>query len=329
MPATILAPHVADPLRALETFPHRGLFHPLGFNVEIETNSLEILRAAQESWSAQAPISHSSPTLHVRLGVTPSRTDSCPPATSIRAFGHLLSIIADQENFAVCDLHHGTGFGWVTEASLSPRSYLRYNFLEAIVLCLLSSTHVTPLHGACVSRNGRGLLLCGDSGAGKSTLAYGCARAGWTFTSDDASYLLWHETTPRVRGNAHQFRFRPAARDLFPELQDHHLTPRTEGKPSIEIPTAELPNIRIATEAPIHAVIRLQRHQSDTIQLIPLPPTDLLPYLETSLFPLEGIRQLQAAALTSLARTSFYELRYRELDPAILRLQQLTDEVTK
>ncbi len=327
--ATIEAPQTpspTDPLMAQADLPLRQLFFPLGFAVELVTNSATILEAATESWGRQQQLSDAPP-LKIRLGQTAATSSICPPGASIRASAHLLSIIADADNFAVCDLRAGTAFGWVTEAAVAHRSYLRYHFLEAIVMCLLSCSRVTPIHGATVSLAGKGLLLCGDSGAGKSTLAYACARAGWTITSDDASYLLWREHSPTVRGNPHQLRFRPSARDLFPELVGRDITPRAEGKPSIEVPTAELPNIAIASQTPIHAILRLHRHASYEVQLTSLRPTDLQPYFTASLFPLDGIREAQLAALAPLLQLPLYEIRYRDLPSAIACLEELVHQL--
>ena len=160
-------------------------------------------------------------------------------------------------------------------------------------------------------------------GAGKSTLAYACARAGWSLTSDDASYLHWGEGPLRLRGNPHQVRFRPSAREIFPELQGRSLTPRTAGKPSIEVPTAELPNIAIAPESAVRAILRLHRHEGDEVTLTPLPPSDLQPYFEAPLFPLAEIFPLQVAPLHLLLRLPLYEFRYRDLPSAIACLEAL------
>ncbi len=320
-----IQPSDPDPLLALQSFPFRQTFHPLGFAMEIETNSPEILAAASASWAVQTAIPTPSPIhLKLRIGVTPSSRLDCPPATVLRASGHLLSIVADSENSAVCDLALGHAFCWVNQAALRHPSYLRYHFLEAITLCLLSASRVTPIHGAAVSLHGQGVLLCGVSGAGKSTLAYACARAGWTFTSDDASYLLWNHPTPTVRGNAHQVRFRPSATSLFPEVAGHPLTPRTEGKPSVEIRTCDLPLPALAPEATIHAIVFLKRHETPTARLTPLLAAHIAPYLEETLFPLESVRRLQSTSLHTLLRLPAYRLSYQHLDPAIAALTSLS-----
>lgn len=310
------------PLLARQEFAHCRTFYPLGFAVEIETNSMEILRAASESWKWQTCAS-TDPSLKIRLGVTQSSSSGCPTAPVARADGHLLSIVADAANFAVCDLLQGVAFGWVSEAALQSRLYVRYHFLEAIALSLISTSRASPLHAACVSLEGRGILLCGASGAGKSTLAYACARAGWTYTSDDASYLLWESATLDVRGNSHQVRFRPSAQELFPELQGRSLTPRMEGKPSIEVFAAELPGILTAKECQVHYTVLLNRRILTPAKLTQLTREEALRQLDGSLFALEWTRHPRAKALERLCTASMYELRYSDFEGAVRLLEQL------
>ncbi len=106
-------------------------------------------------------------------------------------------------NFYIVDLLQGFSFGWVNAAAISHRNYFRYHFLEAAALAHIVNRHAAPVHAACVERQGRGVLLCGDSGAGKSSLAFACARAGWTYVTDDASFLINGESERRVVGNCH------------------------------------------------------------------------------------------------------------------------------
>jgi hypothetical protein len=211
----------------------------------------------------------------------------------------------------------------VSEATLKNRLYFRYHFLEAIALSLISTSRASPLHAACVSFEGRGVLFCGASGAGKSTLAYACARAGWTFTSDDASYLLWESADLDVRGNAHQVRFRPSAKELFPELQGRSLTPRAAGKPSIEVFTAELPGIVTAKDSQVHYIVLLNRRISCQAELTPLTRDEMLPHLGGSLFAEEWAPHPRAKILERLCAATMYELRYADVEDAIGLLERL------
>jgi len=180
--------------------PLRRSFYPLGYSVEIMTNEPRVLAAAEESFG-HTRFTRQGTCLQIRVGVSKQMGSRCPPEPARRMFGHLYSLIADGENQALLDLNSGINFIWLTSAAMENPLYVRSNFLEKAVYLLLGAFVVTDIHAACVGRNGRGILLCGDSGAGKSTLAYACARTGWTFTSDDTSYMINHSAAPRVIGH--------------------------------------------------------------------------------------------------------------------------------
>jgi hypothetical protein len=313
---------VEDPLLCQVELPLRAVFYPLGFAFEIMTNSKAVLQAANESWG-HAKQRDSGPTLQLRIGVTAGTSGNCPPGPIVRGQDHLLSIVADAHNQAICDLQSGFAFAWLTEDALEHPSYVRYHFLEAVALNLISTSYATPLHAACVSRHGRGMLFCGPSGTGKSTLAYACARSGWVFTSDDSSYLKHRSDELRIVGNSHQLRFRPSAKDLFAELQGRSVTPRAEGKPSIEVPTAELPGIVTADEALIHHIILLNRRPSTHAELLPLPREAAQQYFQQSLQLPNKVQELQAETLKSLSAADVYELRYQDLQQAVACLALL------
>ena len=285
----------------------------------------DILDAAAESWS-HFHQRQATPTLQLRIGITDGGPKECPPAPVVRAQRYLLTIIADAHHQAVCDLRAGFAFVWLSRGAAQHRGYLRYHFIESNALTLISASYATAIHAACVSRHGRGMLLCGNSGAGKSSLAYACARAGWTYTSDDASYVLHSSDRPRVIGNSHQVRFRPSAKELFPELLGRSLTPRAEGKPSIEVPTSELPGLIATEEATVDYLIFLNRQPAAVAELMPLSKELALQHLYQDLYPINEIKQRQIAALEPLSAAKVYELRYCDLDQAVERLEILAPE---
>ena len=57
-----------DPVRSMTELPLRALFFPLGFPLEIHTNSPAVLAAAEQSWGLFQP-KFSYPPLTLRLGV--------------------------------------------------------------------------------------------------------------------------------------------------------------------------------------------------------------------------------------------------------------------
>src|SRR4051812_44637234 len=153
--------------------PLRATYYPLGFPVEVASNSAAVLAAAEQSWRLFRP-HFSHPPLVVEIGVDNAEPtqDELPPAPICRVREHLLTNIADGRNFINCDLKSGYAFGWITRSVAESPLYTRFHFIETAALAMLSSLRATALHAACVAPYGHGMLLCGDSGAGKSSLAF-------------------------------------------------------------------------------------------------------------------------------------------------------------
>jgi hypothetical protein len=304
---------------------HRS-FYPLGFAVEIFTNHPEVMEVAAESFGHRR-LRHGSDPLQIRIGVTKTKATRCPPEPTRREYNHLYSIVADSENQALLDLRTGANFVWLNGSALENRLYLRHNFVEKVVYLLLGASVVTDLHAGCVSKNGKGILLCGDSGAGKSTLSYACARAGWTYTSDDTSYLINSSRVPRVIGHAHRVRFRPDAKALFAELEPRETTPRMEGKASIEVPVCELPKIDTATEATVRSIVYLNRYPAAKGILLSLPRGSATERMSRELYSAGEIRARHEKVLERLAGIPTFELQYCSLDQAIEQLEHIAADL--
>ena len=304
-------------------FPLRALFYPLGFAIEIATNSRVVFETAQESWGKFVQRS-AAPTLHIRIGVLEGGDSECPPMPTVRIQRNLVSLIADAHNFAVSDIEQGFGFAWLNDSVIQNRSYLRYHFVEAMPLGLIDGLRATGIHAACVNFNGRGFLLTGDSGSGKSTLSYACARAGWTYITDDASFLAYDEDDLLVVGNSHQMRFRPSAAELFPELEGLDITPRAEGKPSVQIPTDQLPGIVTASSSHVDFIIFLNRKDPPEVpKLVPFPKEAARRAFTRIFHQLPEILRREEICIEKLLAAEVYELRYHDLDQAVQLLEAL------
>ena len=300
----------------------RRRFYPLGFAVEVVTNHPEVLEAAAESFGHRR-LRYGGTALQIRIGVTGSRSAKRPPDPVRREYNHLYSMVADTDNQALLDLRTGANFIWLNEGALKSRLYLRHNFLEKVVYLLLGSSVVTDVHAGCISKDGKGILLCGDSGAGKTTLSYACARAGWTYTSDDTSYLINGSLPPRVIGHAHRVRFRPDAKALFQELEHRAITPRMEGKASIEVPVSELPPIHTATEAVVRSIVYLKRYPEAQGTLTRLPRGTGAERMCKELYSAGEIRARHEEVLEKLANIPTFELHYCSVGQALQQLEEL------
>jgi len=317
---------LGDPVLARAAFPLRDTFYPLGFPLEIETNNEDVLTAAAANWHGFVKMFEARP-LRLRIGVREGRSSECPPAPISRVQQHLFANVADAQNFAVSDLAQGISTVWLTEAAVEHRSYLRYFFLEGTAMCLLSTSHTTAIHAACVERAGSGVLLCGDSGAGKSSLAYACARAGWTYITDDGCYMVNGRDDLLVVGNCNQARFRPSAMDLFTELKGRTITKRMQaGKPSIEIKTTALGNIATSPTSRVNHVVFLNRHSGARQELVPFPAEVAKYFMMQVLVSPPAVMEIQLDMIDRLLSSGALELRYHDLNWATDRLARLAEE---
>ena len=127
-------------------------------------------------------------------------------------------------------------------------------------------------------------------------------------------------------GHCHRARFRPSARALFPELASRSLTPRLEGKPSIEVPVSELPISRTSAEASVDSIVLLNRQPVEDPQLISLPAGTATEFLRRNLYSAGEIRTRHEWILGALWDTPTFEMQYSDLEKGIRALALLTPD---
>jgi hypothetical protein len=313
--------HPDDQLMLRAPLPHRAEFYPLGFAVQIASNSSAVLDLAADTWSGWTR-AFDRPPLDIRVivhldGPVPDREPV------YRAQKNLFTIIADSANFGICDLETGYCFCCVTPA-VAAAPYFRNHLLETMAYFTLDYLYITILHAGCVARNGRGVLLAGNAGAGKSCMAYACVKRGWTLMSDDFAALLRDPGDNHVIGRPHRMRFRPEALDLFPELKALSSSITPFGKHLFDLRTGAIPNVRTAGCCRAEKIVFLDRRDSGPADLLPLDPQEALnrfvydrPTWDPPVFD-QHRENIQA-----LLSRGVHTLRYSNFDDAIQILESL------
>jgi len=300
------------------------VLYPWGFPLMVKTNSREVLRQCRELWG-KFRLRRNRPPICAEVWALESDAAECPPAPTYRLMSGVWMTIADADNYCVLNLDSCKSRVVITRTALNYPLYAQY-FLLGMMACCVTVRFTTPIHAACVASHGKGVLLCGESGAGKSTLSYACARAGWTYVSDDATLLAQEDDSRQVIGNCHQIRFRPGAAKLFPELRDLEITPRAAGKPSIEVPTASMRKIHCAETVPAEFVVFLNRNWSGPPEIVPYSKDAARASMRKALFSSGKVRLAQHEAIKRLLEGEVLELRYTSLDAAVERLRELVME---
>jgi len=297
--------------------PFQDTFYPLGFSLIVTSNAETVLRRARAEWQSWTKTFDESPIrLYFEISDAPG---SQPPAIRFHARGNVFAFIADADNLAIGDTQTRSGTAWLSAGAIRDATYFNYHFLESIALELIVSLHLAPIHAGCVARDGRGVLLCGDGGAGKSSLSYACARRGWTFLSDDASYLLRKRASDSlILGHPQRVRLRPDAPRIFPELARFEAVIRGSGKAGLDLRTNSL-GIATATSALVDRVVILRRKTHGEPRLTPVDQSIARPFYHPFLYWWNAeIASAQQAAIDRLFAVSrVFTLEYSDLDAAV------------
>src|SRR5579864_1827402 len=103
MPESFTQQIAADPVLSKCELGLRRLYYPLGFPLELQTNSREVIEAATEAWGLFSQSFNIAP-MRLALGVKEGvETGPLPSKPTFLAREHLMAIIIDPDNFVMCD----------------------------------------------------------------------------------------------------------------------------------------------------------------------------------------------------------------------------------
>jgi hypothetical protein len=149
-----------------------------------------------------------------------------------------------------------------------------------------ASIGVLPLHAACLSIDGRGLLIAGASGTGKSTLSLALAKSGVDFLSDDWTYLAYDDGELYAHGMSAPIKLLPDATEYFPELGQHRLQVSLNGELAYELPPGDSLKLRVEGGCSPDCLVFYERVATGEPDLIRLSGDRARKYIRSSIEPL-------------------------------------------
>jgi energy-coupling factor transporter ATP-binding protein EcfA2 len=173
---------------------HRDI-HLLGARVRFESNSEHLLRLVDSAYAGlpRHKLSRVEPQLRVRLVLTPpgrKRASAEPAPLQMLSGAGLLAGATESSSFVVVSPHEKGALVVVAPRMLRFPYHTRYELIEFAVFTLATRVQgLVAMHGACVGRAGRGVLLLGPSGAGKSTVTLQCLIEGLGILAEDSVFV--------------------------------------------------------------------------------------------------------------------------------------------
>ncbi|HEY0748967.1 MAG TPA: hypothetical protein VGD63_19845 [Steroidobacteraceae bacterium] len=167
----------------------------LGARVRFESNSEELLRLVDSAYAGlpRHELSKVRPRLRIRLVLTSpeqKRTSTEPASLQMLSGAGLLAGTTETSNFVVVSPHEQAALVVVSPRMLRFPYHTRYELIEFAVFTLTARAQgLVAMHGACVGRAGRGVLLMGPSGAGKSTVTLQCLIEGVGILAEDCVFV--------------------------------------------------------------------------------------------------------------------------------------------
>jgi len=167
----------------------------LGGLFRFESNSRDLIGLVEAAYGRLPPQTLPGVAAEFRVGLRllPRRATPWtiePPAPRIRQHGNRFRADVDASNYVVIDPDRRFAQIVASEDMLQHAYHLRCELIEFAVFILATcAIGLVPLHGACVGRNGRGVLLLGGSGSGKSTLALHGLLHGLELLAEDAVFV--------------------------------------------------------------------------------------------------------------------------------------------
>jgi len=216
------------------TLPFQARFLVAGSVWFIATNAPEILAAASDTF---LPADDGSP-IDLKISCLVDvelRAEKPWPQPHFRGLDQFVYAAFGTGGTMLIDLHQRHVISTFSPAMAQDSSYWKRVILPILLGVTSAYLGVTPLHCACLVRDGQGLILAGAAGAGKSTLAVTLALNNFAFLSDEWTYFTQLGSRAQAWGLPTPVKLLPDAIKYFPQLAESEIAPSLNGEVAYEV----------------------------------------------------------------------------------------------
>ncbi len=229
-----------------------------------------------------------------------------------RGMNHLVFAALGSDWFG-WDLLRKRMFGVVSLESARDEKFWNEVILPITLGVMGCSIGVVPMHCACLEWRGEGLLLAGRSGAGKSTLTAALAQSGFTFLSDDWTYISKYKSQAVAHGLAVPIKLLPDTERFFDVLENRTVKPAMNGELAFEV-SADVFQSTVALCTRPRRLLLLDRQANSSIRFERIGPGSVRSFLERSSERLPNVlheaRQLRSNVIEAVASLDVWQFTY-------------------
>jgi hypothetical protein len=282
-----------------------------GTRCEVLTNS-PALGPTLSAW--RADVTKECPTAFSMQIVT--NDDSCGRVgrPHFRGLHHIVIASFGAGNIFVFDLLRRSVTATISEESAGNQNFWDEVLLPIAMGVLGATVGVVPVHCACLSYHGDGLLIAGVSGVGKSTLSAALAHAGLDYISDDWTFLCKRDDRLFAHGISPVVKLLPDAIRHFPNLGQHHVRTSFNGELAYEVKMADAFGASVSRQCKPRWFVFLERSSIAESEFTPISTRRAREYIEASVERLPGqlaaAERIRARVIGQMSRLSCWTFRY-------------------
>jgi hypothetical protein len=296
------------------SLPFEARFLVAGSVWLISSNAAEILAAARETFQPANDLT-SPIVLTIRCYVDSDIREEKPwPQPHFRGLDHLVYAAYGPGSSMLMDLQGRRVIGVFSPAMARDLNYWRSVLLPVVLGVTSASVGVTPLHCACLVKDGCGLILAGASGAGKSTLAVSLSLNNFAYLSDDWTYFSQSGSRVYAWGLPTSVKLLPDAVKFFPQLTSIKPAPSLNGELAFEVDPVAMFSVDRCLRCEPQWLVFVERSEKTRAVFKPISSGDALARFVSELEALppciSDMRKQQLQVITALVSRECWVLQH-------------------